>query len=74
MRRPTSGPVGSGVRVEYYAGLQKLRVLKKYDNNPYLVQLEGLPPGLHVIHAVTTRGDFQEISHPSTVMFQQREP
>ena len=67
-----SGPVGD-VRVEYYAGLQRLQVLKTYDNNPYLVQLEGLPPGLHIIHAVTTSGEAREISHPSTVMFQRRD-
>lgn len=68
-----SGPIGGDVRVDYYAGLRKLRVLRTYNDNPYLVQLEGLPPGLHVIHTVTTVGEFQEISHPSTVMFQRRE-
>jgi hypothetical protein len=67
-----SGPVGSGVHVEYYAGLRQLRVLKTYNDNPYLVQLEALPPGLHVIYAVTTSDSSKEISHPSAVMFQRR--
>ena len=68
-----SGSLGEDVTVEFYAGLKKLDVLKTYDENPFLVQLEGLPPGLHIIHAVTNSPDGTEISSPSTVMFQQRE-
>jgi hypothetical protein len=67
-----SGPLGEDVDVTYYAGLRQLQVLEGHTANPYLVQLEPLPPGLHVIHAITTSGRNREISHPSTVLFQTR--
>lgn len=67
-----SGPLGERVTVDYYAGLKKLQVLRRYGDNPYVVQLEPLPAGLHVIYAVTSEETRQEISHPSTIMFEAR--
>jgi len=67
-----SGPTGDDVRVEYFAGLRPLRVLKRYRENPYLVQLEALEPGLHVIYAITTANGKKEISHPAPILFQAR--
>ena len=69
-----SGPRGDHVGVEYYAGLKKLKVLRTYDNNPLVVQLEPLPPGLHLIHAVTTVGDKRGISRGQTILFHSRNP
>ena len=69
-----SGPMGDNITVEYFAGPKPLKVLKRYHDNPYLVQLEPLEPGLHIIHAITTIGDKKEISHPSAVLFQERTP
>jgi len=71
-RLVASGPVGDDVSVAYFAGLKKLKVLKQYGDSPYVVQLEPLPPGLHAIHAVVRVGETEEISHPSTVLFQER--
>ena len=67
-----SGPTGTQVKVEYFAGLQPLRVVKTYDDNPYRVRLEGLEPGLHAIYAITTVDGVQEISRPVTVFFAPR--
>ncbi|MBA4065764.1 MAG: hypothetical protein C0501_19000 [Isosphaera sp.] len=64
-----SGAVGDGLRVEYFAGTRKLKVLKGTD---YRVMLEGLEPGLHAVYAVTTLGGTTEISRPVTVLFQAR--
>jgi hypothetical protein len=61
-----SGPLGKEVRVEYYAGLRKLKILKGKD---YRVTLEGLEPGLHAIYAITTVDGVKEISRPVTVFF-----
>jgi len=65
-----SGPLGDDLSVEYYADLNRLKVLAGSD---YRVRLEGLPPGLHSIYAITTFGGRKEISRPVTIMFQQRE-
>lgn len=68
-----SGPVGEGLKVEFYSDLQPLRVLKQPDKaNPYRLTVEGLAPGLHVLYAITTVDGRQEISRPVTVMFHAR--
>lgn len=66
-----SGPLGDDLSVEYYAGLKQLDVLAGKD---YRVRLEGLPPGLHSIYAITTARGQEEISRPVTIMFQERKP
>ncbi|MFO8014375.1 MAG: hypothetical protein R6X20_13845 [Phycisphaerae bacterium] len=68
------GPFGKDVTVEYWAGLKRLKVLRRYRDNPYLVQLEPLPPGLHVLHAITTVDGKREISRPAPILFQRRWP
>ncbi len=67
-----SGPLGPGVKVEFFADLEPLRVVGRGGANPYRVRAGGLPPGLHVLYAVTTVGGRQEISRPVTVMFHRR--
>ncbi len=66
-----SGPLGDDLKVEYYAGLEKLEVLKVHGS-PYRVTLGALPPGLHAIYAITTVDGIREISRPVTVLFQKR--
>ncbi|MGC9454446.1 MAG: hypothetical protein ACP5HU_06240 [Phycisphaerae bacterium] len=68
-----SGPIGENVTVEYYAGLRKLEVLHRYRDNPYMVRLEALPPGLHVLYAITTVDGEKEICWPQPILFQSRE-
>jgi hypothetical protein len=67
-----SGPIGDGVKVEFYADLNPLKVLWRAGDNPYRLTAGGLPPGLHVIYAMTTVDDKREMSRPVTVMFHRR--
>jgi hypothetical protein len=67
-----AGPIGEDVTVEYYAGLKKLEVLARHRDNPYMVRLEALPPGLHVLYAVTTVDGDKEFSWPQPILFQRR--
>ncbi len=72
-----SGKMGPDVRVEYYADLEPLKVIFKYRNSPYLVRVEGLPPGLHNLYAITTYTDAggkeqKEISRPQMIYFHER--
>lgn len=66
-----SGPTGDDVTVEYFADLEPLKVIKTYGS-PYIVQLEGLPVGLHNLYAITTIGGRQEISRPQMIFFAER--
>ncbi len=68
-----AGPIGDDVTVEYYAGLEKLEVLNRHRDNPYIVRLRGLSPGLHVIYAITTVDGEREISWPQPILFQGRD-
>ena len=65
-----SGPLGDDLSVEYYAGLKQLDVLAGKE---YRVRLEGLPPGLHSIYAITTVNGQREISRPVTILFQEKD-
>jgi hypothetical protein len=67
-----SGPIGHGVKVAFYADLAPLEVIKRAKDNPYRLTAAGLPPGLHVLYAITTFNGTQEISRPVTVMFHRR--
>jgi len=65
-----TGPVGAGVEVEWFAGLEPLTVTQTHRDNPYLVEAEGLPAGLHVLYAITTLPDgTREISRPQMIFF-----
>jgi len=65
-----TGPVGEGVEVQWYAGLRPLTVTGTHRDNPYLVEVEGLPAGLHILYAVTTLPDgAREISRPQMIFF-----
>jgi hypothetical protein len=66
-----SGAQGKDVKVTFYADLEPLKT-KAQGNNPYRVSAEGLPPGLHVLYAVTSIDRQEEISRPVTVMFHRR--
>lgn len=71
-----SGPLSSGsrgkdVKVTFYADLEPLKA-KTHGDNPYRVTAAGLPPGLHVIYAITNVDGQEEISRPVTVMFHSR--
>lgn len=65
------GPTGPGLKVEYFAGDEPLRVL---SGSGYQVVVDGLEPGYHAIYAVTTLGDLREISRPVGILFQERKP
>jgi len=67
-----SGPLGKDLKVEYYAGLKKLEVLKEHGS-PYRVTLAAPEPGLHAVHAITAWDGQREISRPVTIMFQKRQ-
>ncbi len=58
-----SGPLGNGLSVKYFAGDRLLKVLTTHGS-PYRVTLEGLPPGIHSIHAQVTIDGASEVSHP----------
>lgn len=64
-----SGPTGPGVTVEFFADLEPLKIARRDKANPYRVRADGLPPGVHVLYAVTTADGKAEISRPVTVMF-----
>ena len=66
-----SGPVADDMKVEYYAGLQQLKVIKEHGN-PLRVTLAGPGPGLHAIYAITEWNGQREISRPVTIMFHKR--
>jgi hypothetical protein len=63
------GPLGKGLKVQYYSGTRRIR---KLGGGNYRVRLEGLPPGLHSIYAVTEVDGRKEISRPVLVMFRKR--
>lgn len=67
-----SGPRADDLKVEYYAGLEKLEVVEQHGT-PYRVTLQGPPPGLHAIYAITEWNSHREISRPATIMFQRRQ-
>jgi hypothetical protein len=66
-----SGPLGTDLNVEYYAGLTRLEVLEEHST-PYRVTLQAPEPGLHAIYAITEWNGQREISRPVTIMFQKR--
>ena len=66
-----SGPLSKDLKVEYYAGLTKLKVIKEHST-PYRVTLKAPAPGLHALYAVTEWSGQREISRPVTIMFQKR--
>lgn len=65
-----SGPTGDGVKVEFFADLEPLKVQKRHGL--YRLAARGLPPGLHALYAVTTVGGKKEISRPVSIMFHRR--
>ena len=67
-----SGSIGRDLSVEYFDGTHPLKVIRQHGENPYRVTLEGLPPGLHSLYAVTTVNGAQEISRPVTFLFSKR--
>jgi len=67
-----SGPLSEDVKVEYYAGLGKLEVLRQHGT-PYRVTLAAPEPGLHALYAITEWNGRREISRPVTIMFQKRQ-
>jgi hypothetical protein len=69
-----SGPTGEAVKVRFYADLEPLKVARQDRSQPYRLTAAGLPPGLHVLYAITTIGGTVEISRPVTVMFHRRAP
>ena len=64
-----SGPLGDGLEVAYYAGATRL---KQVGGSAYRPVLEGLPPGLHALYAVTTVGGAREVSRPVLIFFGKR--
>jgi hypothetical protein len=67
-----SGRIAKDLKIEFYADTKPLEVLPRSDGNPFRASAAGLPPGLHVLYAVTTIGDIKEISRPVTIMFYAR--
>ncbi|MCC5848267.1 MAG: hypothetical protein JJU29_09245 [Verrucomicrobia bacterium] len=63
-----SGPLGEDLKVTWYAGLEPLEVQRVFRDNPYLVEIGGLPAGLHVLHAITETGEGTEISRPHPIL------
>ena len=64
-----SGPIGADVEVAYFADLQPLTVVRRHRDSPYIVEVEGLPPGLHNLYAITTVAGQREISRPQMIYF-----
>ena len=65
-----SGPLGEGLKVEYYFDAhQPLAIARQDPGRPYRVTAKGLPPGLHVLYAVTRWDGQEEISRPVSIMF-----
>ena len=68
-----SGPLGPKVQVTFYADLEPLKVVARDKGNPYRLRAQGLPPGLHVLYAVTSIDGREEISRPVSIMFHRRQ-
>ncbi len=68
-----SGPKGDNVKVEYFAGLKKLKVQKMIGEDPYNVILEPLEPGMHAIYLKVTVDDKPSLTHPHPILFQKRD-